>query len=131
MDLTIDLISTSIGSGTIFISNPTKEQKTNWTVTLIPINFIITETRNLNFKTNSDNSVTITPKEWKINIESNSRIISNFYYTGSDELEYYVKNIESLDIETESGIKITIENNTKNDILIKPGKTFSFIIENF
>ena len=132
MNLTIDLISTSVGSGTIFISNPTEGQKTNWKIILIPKNFTITEMRNLNFSTNNkDNSVTIRPKEWKINIESNSRIISNFYYTGSDNLEYSIKNIESLDVESEPGIKITIQNNTKKDILIKPGKTFSFTIENF
>ena len=131
MNLTIDLISTSSGSGTIFISNPTTEQKTNWKIILIPKNFIITEMRNLNFTTNEDNSITISPKEWKINIESNSRIISNFYYTGSDKLEYYVKNIESLDVEPETGIKITIQNNTKKDIVIKPGKIFTFTIENF
>ena len=125
MDLNINLISTSAGSGTIFISNPTNVQKTNWKIKITPQNFIITEMRNLNFITNN-NSVTIRPKEWKINIESNSRIISNFYYTGSDNLEYSVKTIKSDNIPIEKGIKITIENNTDKDIIIKPGKSFSF-----
>lgn len=128
MTLDINLISTTIGSGTIFITNPTTYQKTNWEITIIPQNFVITETRNLNFKINDDNSVTIRPKEWKINIESNSRIISNFYYTGSDNLEYTVKNIKSHNVKVKEGIKITIENNTNRDIIIESGKTFTFSI---
>ena len=127
MDLNINLISTSAGSGTIFISNPTNVQKTNWKIKITPQNFIITEMRNLNFITNN-NSVTIRPKEWKINIESNSRIISNFYYTGSDNLQYVVENIESDDVVVEKGIKITIENNTEKDILIKSGSNYTFSI---
>lgn len=123
--LTINLISKD-GVGTLVVANPTNFQKTNWEIIFTPKNFTITEMNNLNFEYNIDNSITITPKVWKINIESNSEVISNFYFTGSDNFEYTIQSIKSSDI-IDKNIRMTIDNNTDNAIVIEPGKSFTFI----
>lgn len=128
MSLNIELISISPGVGNIIISNSTNYTKTDWEITIITENFIINKMNCLNFIKNDDNSYTITPKEWKINIESNASLTSTFSYTGSNTLNYNIKHIKSKNLNDIGNIEIKIVNNTDNDILIKSGESYTFTI---
>ena len=148
MTLNIELISqnskSDIGNyiGTIIISNTSNITLTDWEIYLELINFNIINIDNLNLeKSISDGKkIIISPKEWKIHIEGNSQIISNFTYSGNHIFDYKIQDIVSQSLQEDINnevsppmptyntktVNITVENNTDKVIIIKPGEKYTF-----
>jgi hypothetical protein len=127
MSLTIHLISKDSKIGTLSISNNSNITKTNWEIELKLKNFEIIDMDNLNFIKDED-IYKITPKEWKINIEGNTEIVSDFTYTGSNNFDYDIININDFTtfIPQNKGIEISVYNNTDEPIIINPGESYVF-----
>ena len=136
MSLTLHLFKNNKDTGTIIITNTSPITITNWSLDLIPENFRVIHFDNINYE-RINNKIRITPKEWKINLESNTQIVSNFTYesilnNNSEKLNYTLTNIiyeplKNID-EKPKGIIITIENNTRDEIIIKPGGSYKFTV---
>ena len=132
--LDINLISTN-NKGTLIISNLEDITKTNWEIKIKLNNFQITSMSNVNFSQDEhDLSILIiTPKEWKINIESKSQIVSNFLYSGLSTFDYEILDVKATRIEPDTvecnnKIRIIFENNTDKEIVIKPGEKYCFSV---
>ena len=130
--LDIKLLSNN-NQGTFIISNLDDTTKTNWEIKIKLNNFQITSMNRVNYSQDKrDLSIfTITPKEWKINIEGKSQLVSNFEYFGATSFDYKVLDVKCNNAnlhqnQQDSKIKITFENNTKQDIVIKPGEKYIF-----
>lgn len=127
--LNIKLIKITDTMGEIIINNHSNISISNWEFELICKNFKINSIVQLNYSYNQK-SYFITPKEWKINIESNSRITSKFEYSKFPNISDFEYEYDIIDIKyttlNNPGIEITIQNNTDTDIIIKPGETYTF-----
>lgn len=126
MNLSIKLISTSYNTGIIIIANKTTHTLTNWNIILKCKNFEIVSTNSVNI-TETDGCIKIMPKEWKINIEEDMKIVSEFEFKGSKDFDYEIMSVNSEEI-GRNRVEITIMNNTEEEIVIKPGEKHTFSI---
>lgn len=126
MSLSIKLISTNLNQGVIIISNNSDTAITDWKIKIKPHNFNFMHMTNLDFYEKKDYCV-IVPKEWKIHIEDNSKIVSEFTYTGSSNLNFDFLDHTFSKIESKK-IQITVTNNSDKDIIIKSGEKHTFLI---
>ena len=128
MSLSIKLISTSDNTGVIIIGNKMTTTLTNWYIKIKPENFDIVSADNIEIL--SENGIyKIMPKAWKINIEEDTKIISDFVCNkkNNQDLEYKIVDIHSEPTENKK-VEILVVNNTEEAIVIQPGETYKFLV---